>query len=97
MSRKPIAGRLRPLRLLAVLSALVTLAAVTIPLLSSTASAETPVGSVPVTTTVTANGTPYSYGQTITGGTDGETIHIHVDATAPPTAARPARSSASRP
>ncbi len=78
MSRSPSGRRFSPLRLLAVLSALVTLAALTIPLLSSTASAET--ASPPVTVTATAGGTTYTLGQTITGLTDGENIHIHVDA-----------------
>ena len=77
-------GRFTPMRLLAVLSALVTLAAFTIPLLSSSASAET--ANPPVTVTAVVGSTTYHVGQTITGLTDGQNIHIHVDAQSPPNA-----------
>jgi len=84
MSRSPSSGRFPALRLLAALSALVTLAALTIPLLGSAASAET--ASPPVTVTATVGSTTYTLGQTITGLTDGQNIHIHVDAGSPPNA-----------
>jgi len=85
MSRSPSSSRFSAMRLLAVLSAVVTLAALTIPLLSSSASAET--ASPVVTATATAGGSTFNVGQTITGLTDGQNIHIHVDAQSPPNAA----------
>ena len=85
MHESPSGSRFSAIRLLAVLSALVTLAAFTIPLLSSTASAETANPPVTVTATVGAP-TTYTVGQTITGLTNGQNIHIHVDAGSPPNA-----------
>ncbi len=85
MHESPSSSRFSAIRLLAVLSALVTLVALTVPLLSSTASAET--ANPPVTVTATVGTTTYTLGQTITGLTDGENIHIHVDAQSPPNAA----------
>jgi Fibronectin type III domain len=84
MSRSPSGRRFGAIRLLAVLSAVLTLAALTIPLLSSTASAETASPAVTVTAIVGAN--TYAVGATIPNLTDGQDIHIHVDAQSPPNA-----------
>jgi hypothetical protein len=86
MSRSPSGRRFSLVRLLAALSAMVTLAAISIPLLSQPASAET--ANPPVTTTVTvgSGSTVYHTGDTIPGLINGSVLHIHVDAQSPPNA-----------
>ncbi len=86
MSQSPSGRRLTPLRLLAALSAMVMMAALSIPLLSQTASAETPNPPVTTTATVGSGSTVFHTGDTITGLTNGSVVHIHVDAQSPPNA-----------
>jgi hypothetical protein len=86
MSRSPSGSRFGAIRLLAVLSALVTLAAFTIPLMSSSASAETANPPVTVTATVNSGSTVFALGSTIPGLHDGDVVHVSVNAGSPPNA-----------